>query len=126
MPVRHTHDSYRSIGPGETLPGFPDRFPLEGFQALQADRLQPLLLRLPRRSAGSTPTLARPGRHSATVRVSSELLFTNASQVVTCAGPARARRGEEMRDASIRTASCVAVVGGRIAAVGPRAGLRLE
>ncbi|MCC6929499.1 MAG: imidazolonepropionase [Gemmatimonadaceae bacterium] len=46
-------------------------------------------------------------------------LFVNASQVVTCAGPARARRGEELRDAGVLPAgSAVAVVGDRIAAVG--------
>jgi imidazolonepropionase len=47
-------------------------------------------------------------------------LFVNASQVVTCAGPARARRGEEMRDAAILTNAAVAVEDGRIAAVGSR------
>ncbi len=48
------------------------------------------------------------------------LLFVNAAQVVTCAGPARARRGAEMRDAGVLTGAAVAVVDGRIAAVGPR------
>ena len=52
------------------------------------------------------------------------LLFVNASQVVTCAGPARARRGPEMNDAGIRTDVGVAVVGERIDAVGPIAELR--
>jgi imidazolonepropionase len=51
-------------------------------------------------------------------------LFVNASQVVTCAGPARARRGSEMNDAGIRTHVAVAVDGGSIAAVGPLAELR--
>ncbi|HEY9227214.1 MAG TPA: imidazolonepropionase [Gemmatimonadaceae bacterium] len=45
------------------------------------------------------------------------LLFVNASQVVTCAGPARARRGAEMSDAQIRTDVAVAVEDGRIAAI---------
>lgn len=45
-------------------------------------------------------------------------LFLNASQVVTCAGPARARRGEELRDAGVLSRTAVAVVGERIAAVG--------
>ncbi len=45
-------------------------------------------------------------------------LFVNASQVVTCAGPARARRGDEMRDAGIQIQSAVATQGDRIAAVG--------
>jgi imidazolonepropionase len=52
-----------------------------------------------------------------------DLLFINASQVVTCAGPARARRGAEMRDAGVRTGVAVAVLGGRIAAVAPMAEL---
>ena len=48
------------------------------------------------------------------------LLFVNASQVVTCRGPARGRRGREMNDAGVVTGVAVAVEGGRIAAVGPR------
>ena len=48
------------------------------------------------------------------------LVFTGAAQVVTCAGPARARRGAELRDAGVMPAgTAVAVVGDRIAAVGP-------
>lgn len=49
-----------------------------------------------------------------------ELLFLNASQVVTCEGPARARRGGEMNDAGIRTGVGVAVTGNAIAAVASR------
>src|SRR4051812_10772997 len=45
------------------------------------------------------------------------LVFVNASQVVTCSGPGRARRGFEMRDASVRTGVGVAVQSGRIVAV---------
>lgn len=52
-----------------------------------------------------------------------DLLFVNAAQVVTCAGPARARRGEEMRDAGILTNSCVAVSDGMVTDVGPRESL---
>src|SRR5512132_3165991 len=52
------------------------------------------------------------------------LLFVNASQVVTCAGPPRARRGSEMADCAVRDNTCVAVVGPRIAAVGSLAELR--
>ena len=52
-----------------------------------------------------------------------DLLFVNAAEVVTCAGPARGRRGAEMRDAGIRRDVAVAVQRGRIAAVGPRAEL---
>jgi imidazolonepropionase len=52
-----------------------------------------------------------------------DLLFVNASQVVTCAGPARARRGQEMRDAGVLSGAAVAVRDGRIAALGPPADL---
>lgn len=47
-----------------------------------------------------------------------DLLFVNARQVVTCAGPARARRGAEMADAAVREQTAVLVAGGRIAALG--------
>jgi imidazolonepropionase len=47
-----------------------------------------------------------------------DLLFVNTAQVVTCAGPDRARKGKEMRDAGILKNAAVAVSGGRIAAVG--------
>ncbi len=49
------------------------------------------------------------------------LLFVNASQVVTCAGPPRSRRGAEMSEMSVLTGVAVAVAGERIAAVGPQA-----
>lgn len=52
------------------------------------------------------------------------LLFANASQVVTCEGPARARRGAEMNDAAIRTGVGVVVANGMIAAVDPSEDLR--
>lgn len=45
------------------------------------------------------------------------LLLLNASQVVTCAGPARARRGPELADAGVREGVGVAVEHGRVAAV---------
>jgi imidazolonepropionase len=51
-------------------------------------------------------------------------LFVNAAQVVTCTGPARARRGPEMNDAGVRTSVGVAVVGDRIAEVDSVAALR--
>src|SRR6185503_5752679 len=51
-------------------------------------------------------------------------LFVNASQVVTCAGPARARRGAEMNDAVVQTGVAVAVTGDRITAVEPLQSLR--
>ncbi|MDQ3998196.1 MAG: imidazolonepropionase, partial [Gemmatimonadota bacterium] len=53
-----------------------------------------------------------------------QLLFVNASQVVTCAGPARARRGPEMRDAGVLSGVAVAVDGESIKAVGPEADLK--
>ena len=53
-----------------------------------------------------------------------KLLFVNASQVVTCAGPGRARRGEETRDVGILRNTAVAVSGGRIAMIGAAADLR--
>jgi imidazolonepropionase len=42
----------------------------------------------------------------------------NAAQLVTCAGPARARKGKEMRDAGILKNTAVAVSNGRIAMIG--------
>ncbi len=51
-------------------------------------------------------------------------LFINASQVVTCAGPGRARRGAEMADAGVRSGTGVAVEGDRIVAVDTDAQLR--
>ena len=50
----------------------------------------------------------------------SQLVFVNASQVVTCAGPARARRGREPTDAAVLEKAAVAVDGETIAAVGAR------
>jgi imidazolonepropionase len=47
----------------------------------------------------------------------STTLFVNAAQTVTCAGPARARRGDEMRDAGVRDGVGVAVQGERIVRV---------
>ncbi len=51
-------------------------------------------------------------------------LFVNASQIVTCAGPARARRGNELRDAGILTRAAIATQGERIAQVGGEDELR--
>jgi imidazolonepropionase len=45
------------------------------------------------------------------------LLFVNAAQTITCAGPGRARRGDEMRDVDARTGTGVAIEGERIVAV---------
>lgn len=66
-------------------------------------------------AAGSAPTASSPPR---------SLLFVNARQVVTCAGPGRARRGAEMRDAGIRDRVAVLVRGESIAAVAPEDELR--
>jgi imidazolonepropionase len=48
-----------------------------------------------------------------------QTLFVNASQVVTCVGPARARRGVELKDLGVVTNAAVMVAGERIVAVGP-------
>jgi imidazolonepropionase len=53
--------------------------------------------------------------------VTDRLLFVNAAQVATCAGPGRARRGPEMKDAGLMSGVAVAVDGEAIAAVGPPA-----
>ncbi len=55
--------------------------------------------------------------------MSDALLFVNARQVVTCGGPARARRGAEMSRLEVLTDAAVLVVGREIAAVGPAAEL---
>ena len=49
-----------------------------------------------------------------------DILFINAAQIVTCAGPARARRGAEMNDLGLLKGAAVAVSDDRIAAVGPQ------
>ena len=54
------------------------------------------------------PTNAAPARTT---------IFVNAAQTITCAGPARARRGTEMRDAGVHDGVGVAVQGSRIVAV---------
>jgi len=56
--------------------------------------------------------------------LSESIIFANASQVVTCAGPARARRGPELADARVLPDAAVAVEGERIAGVGSLADLR--
>jgi imidazolonepropionase len=53
-------------------------------------------------------------------------LFVNAAQAVTCAGPARARRGSEMMDAVVKTDVAVLVEGDVITAVGDERSLRRE
>jgi imidazolonepropionase len=53
-------------------------------------------------------------------------LLVDAAQVVTCAGPLRARRGAELRDASVLTHAALAMQDGRIVAVGPQELLERE
>jgi imidazolonepropionase len=65
---------------------------------------------------------AREGKRPA--RADEQLLFVNASQVVTCAGPARARRGAEMANAGVRAGVAVAVDRGCVAAVDTLATVR--
>lgn len=48
----------------------------------------------------------------------SALRFVNAAQVVTCGGPARARRGAELRELGVMTNTAVLVEGETIASVG--------
>jgi imidazolonepropionase len=55
-----------------------------------------------------------------------ELIFLNAAQVVTCAGPPRARRGAAMRNIETMTGAAVVVVGEQIGAVGSEADLRRD
>jgi imidazolonepropionase len=50
--------------------------------------------------------------------VTQTIIFHDASQVVTCAGPARGRRGAEMADAGVCDDVAIAVRGSSIAAVG--------
>ena len=52
------------------------------------------------------------------------LLFDNAAQLVTAAGPPRARRGDELRALEVLTDAALIVADGRIAAVGPRDAMR--
>jgi imidazolonepropionase len=54
------------------------------------------------------------------------ILFLNASQVATCAGPGRARKGAEMSDAGIQKGWAIGVEGERIAAVGAQDELRTQ
>jgi imidazolonepropionase len=56
--------------------------------------------------------------------MSQATIFVNARQVVTCAGPAEARRGPAMADAVVREDVAVAVIAGEFSAVGRVAELR--
>ena len=72
------------------------------------------------RVGGGVPAVATPHPPPPT------LLFVNARQIATCAGPARARRGVEMGDAGVATGAALLVEGGRVAAVGPQGPLEAE
>src|SRR5688500_7149269 len=88
-----------------------------------------MLLRMPWRVASASDAVASSGCGGLRERLQTlspdptpvvpELLFVNASQVVTCAGPGRARRGVEMADAQVRRDVAVLVIGETIAAVAP-------
>ena len=52
--------------------------------------------------------------------------FENIAQLVTAAGPPRARRGAEMQGLEVRTGAAVVTEGERIVAVGPRDAMRAE
>src|SRR5690606_14452249 len=136
LPEWEQHHPRGTRGLRAAMPRLPDRPSLEGLPAIRADRLQRVLLRLPRRGSGAAEALARDGREGIGRPVTTEslettrptavteLLFVGARQVVTCAGPARARRGREMADAGVREGVAVLVRGDRIAAVGPADELR--
>ncbi|CAA9294157.1 MAG: hypothetical protein AVDCRST_MAG11-345, partial [uncultured Gemmatimonadaceae bacterium] len=62
VPERHRHHSRRPHGPRAPVPGLPHRLPLVRVRAVRADRLQRVLLRLPRRGAGAAAVVARAGR----------------------------------------------------------------
>jgi imidazolonepropionase len=53
-----------------------------------------------------------------------KLLFDRASQIITCAGAPRARRGVDMRALEVLTGAAVVTDGERIVAVGPRDAMR--
>jgi len=65
-------------------------------------------------------TSPRSGEAPRSAAAAADLLFVNASQVVTCAGPGRGRRGAEMRDLGVVPGGAVAVRGDLVVEVGPR------
>jgi imidazolonepropionase len=60
------------------------------------------------------------------VTAAAPLLFVDAAEVVTCAGPAAARRGAAMADAGVRRGVAVLVRDGRVAAIDAPAALRRD
>src|SRR5439155_14004676 len=80
-----------------------------------------------RRGAPGRPRRRPPARpappHARGKRLST--LLVGARAVVTCRGPARARRGREMAELEVLRDAAVLIEGDRIAAVGRYADLRL-
>src|SRR5690348_7646095 len=107
------------VGACEALSRFSHGLSLARFQAIRADRLQRVLLRVPRRGAGAIARDVTRGRRFRLMNASN-LLFVNARQVVTCRGPARARRGAELGELEVLQDAAVATNGERIVGVGPR------
>ena len=62
LQLRRAHDPHRSRGTGAALPRFSVGLSLARLQALHADRLQRVLLRVPRRGAGAAHDRARARR----------------------------------------------------------------
>ncbi|MFN2601704.1 MAG: imidazolonepropionase [Gemmatimonadaceae bacterium] len=54
------------------------------------------------------------------------ILFINASQIATCAGPGRARKGVEMSDCGIQKGWAIGIDGEHITSVGPQEELRRQ
>lgn len=79
-----------------------------------------------RREPGSRAPSVAPAADAERVATTSEQLFVNATQVVTCGGPSGPRRGATMGMLEVLRDAAVAVRGDRIVAVGPRRELRLR
>jgi imidazolonepropionase len=58
--------------------------------------------------------------------MSEAMIFANAAQVVTCAGPGAPRKGPAMNDAGVRTDVAVVVIGDRFGDVGPLRDVRAK
>ena len=102
--VGHPHDPSRSRRAREALSRLSDGLPLAGLsrgtsRSTATPATTPVAARRRRRSDCRASRMSWRKRTARPERASDELLFVNASQVVTCAGPAAARRGSEMRDA---------------------------